>query len=140
MANTNYYVVNKETKKIHFLLTADPRFTSPGNSWIAGNLYRADPARLVTLTDLYELDYLGEQGFPNGESTEESLFEFMEYVEPVELKCWDDILAFFNRFGVDESALEEFLITTDDYEGVFDHLAGTSHADGVHEATDTQRG
>lgn len=56
----NYYLVNNDTKKVHYLFKVDPHFMSKdgsAESWLAGRLYFSDPDVALTLDELYALDY-----------------------------------------------------------------------------------
>lgn len=78
MSVTNYYLVNKETKKVHFLFKLDPYFLSKDSqpeSWLAGRLYRSDPDAALTLEELYALDYSEDYWIPNLTYSGEYVFE-----------------------------------------------------------------
>jgi hypothetical protein len=68
MTVTNYYLVNKETKKVHFLLKLDSNFLAKdgqAESWMAGNVYHSYPDCAMTLEELYSLDYSEDYRIPN---------------------------------------------------------------------------
>lgn len=80
MLTRNYYLVNKETKKVHFLFKLDPYFMSKDHhaeSWLGGRLYRSYPSDALTLEELYALDYSDEYEIPGFDHPMVEPFEFI---------------------------------------------------------------
>jgi hypothetical protein len=68
MSVTNYYLVNKETQKVHYLLKVDPYFQSDdgtSETWLAGRLYRGETCCGPDFKELHELDFSDEYEIPN---------------------------------------------------------------------------
>lgn len=68
MTVINYYLVNKDTQKVHYLLKVDPYFLSKDGfpeSWLSGRLYRGETCCGPTFKELHELDYSDEFEIPN---------------------------------------------------------------------------
>lgn len=68
MTVTNYYLVNKETQKVHYLLKVDRYFQSDDGTpetWLAGRLYRGETCCGPDFKALHELDYSDEYEIPN---------------------------------------------------------------------------
>lgn len=83
MTTHNYYLVNKETKKVHYLFKVDPYFMSKdGNaeSWLAGRLYFSHSAAALTLEELYTLDYSEDYMIP-GIHPDFPIFEMMAKID-----------------------------------------------------------
>lgn len=68
MTICNYYLVNKETKKIHCLLQLKPVPTDDDlpPSWLSGHLYLVDKDKDMTLEKLYSADYSDEESIMYG--------------------------------------------------------------------------
>lgn len=89
MTVTNYYLVHKETKKVHFLLKVDPRFLSKDGSpehWLAGRVYRSDPSWAKTLEEIYALDFSDEYVIPNLECAGDWLFSLYADIDYASVK------------------------------------------------------
>lgn len=100
----NYYLVNKDTKEIHYLLKVDPSFMSHDDgpeSWLSGDLYMADEDKRMTLDALRSINYSDEHELTGYFETEQS-FMFISninyvtykgyriYHSPETLQLWDD--------------------------------------------------
>ncbi|MBC9704518.1 MAG: hypothetical protein H9W81_05815 [Enterococcus sp.] len=75
----NYYLVSRETKKVHFLLKVDPYFMSKNEqpeAWLAGRLYFSNPTCGITLPELYALDYLDPYGV-SCRACSDTVFEYL---------------------------------------------------------------
>lgn len=80
MSVQNYYLVNRGTKKVHFMLKVAPSFmTKEGDpeSWLAGRLYFSDPGNSLTLEELYSLDYSDDYYIPSVGKSVDGIFEYM---------------------------------------------------------------
>lgn len=83
MTVKNYYLVNKDTKVVHFHFKLDPFFQSKDGShetWLAGRVYRSYPSCGMTLEQLYALDYSNDYWIENWDYCEDTLFEFFSEV------------------------------------------------------------
>lgn len=77
MTVTNYYLVDKETKKVVFLFKLNPNFLSKDGSnetWLAGKVYRSDLCHGLTLDELYALDYSEDYWIPNLPTCDDYVF------------------------------------------------------------------
>lgn len=75
----NYYFVNKDTKKVHYLFKVDPYFMAKNDepeAWLSGRLYFSDKDLALTLEELYSLDYSDDYLIPDI-SSEYPIFEMM---------------------------------------------------------------
>jgi len=100
----NYYLVNKETNEIHYILKVDYSVRSQDESpesWLSGNLYMADKDRRMSLDDLRSVDYSDEYDFIGDPEITEAfiLVSNINYVTykgyrlysfPSNLQLWED--------------------------------------------------
>lgn len=85
MTAHNYYLVNKETKKVHFMFKLDPYFMSKDGSpeaWLGGRLYFSHSDSALTLEELYALDYSESYMIPGTHSYQGyPVFEFLGQID-----------------------------------------------------------